>query len=388
VTWSIHGLKTGVDLLGSLEPSQILYDFDGPKIFAALAPNGRLLLAYQCDYNDTGIRLLVVPTSDAALTALRNGTLAVRDALSQPWAWLAEQSHSGEVTAVWEINVSDLPDSALPRPNVALLPEHAPLLTVHMQGEGLIPGRVPGSVVRRAVAGASDALKDLFEWVLAVAPSSGRPEERLRRLYDLPVKRLVFSSVEISFAEPPRVDHPDLFEEEKRAIGGVSDLLTSAVEWATSDRENAPSGDALTVALTALKRLAPPKHGSISEVTLSGRLLGASYLPRTLTRDTSARIRTALKSRQIETAPYMNTGIVREFDKDKLTAILRDPALAWEQRCSVPVHLYDDLFAAFEDNEMVTVLGRLHQSRGIVEVVSLERVTPPDDQSPEASSQD
>jgi hypothetical protein len=303
----------------------------------------------------------------------------MREALSQPWTWLVDQLHSGEVARARKIDLRELPTSALPRPGVLLLPTLRPMLSLRMVGAGLGPGNVPASVIRRAVEGATTALKVLAEWALQAPPSGGRPEDKLRRLYDLPTQRIAFASFEIAFAPPPPMKQTSFIKGEDEAIERMGALLQKGLDWASTPQEEAiPGSQESSVILEALINLAPPKHGVVTEVHLGGRLAGAMARPRVLTRASSDRVRRALRSIKADVRPVKEQGFVREFDKDKLTFILRDEEGGDIGKCSFPESLYDDALAAFDGEELVTVLGHESAARDIIDVLSIVRTPTPD----------
>jgi hypothetical protein len=379
MNWDVDGIDYPREFFGSLEPTDILYEFDGPRIFTTTTPRQDTFLAYQCAEAADRNRYIVVPSNAELVRELRSGLVSMREALSQPWTWLVDQFHSGEIAHARKIDLRELPASALPRPGVLLLPTLLPMLSLRMVGAGLGPGNVPASVIRRAVEGATTALKVLAEWALQATPSGGRPEDKLRRLYDLPTQRIAFASFEIAFAPPPPLKQTSFIKGEDEALERIGALLQEGLDWASAPQEEAiPSSQKSSVILEALINLAPPKHGVVTEVHLGGRLAGTMARPRVLTRASSDRVRRALRSIKTDVYPVKEQGLVREFDKDKLTFILRDESGGDIGKCSFPESLYDDALAAFDGEELVTVLGHESAARGIIDVLSIVRTPTPD----------
>jgi hypothetical protein len=125
---------------------------------------GDLLLAYQCAEGEAASRFLVVPADDHVVMALRRGATTLRAALSQPWAWVVEQPFGGGALHAWRVDVAALPEDALPRLGTRLSPEHEPIFSVRLVGDPLKDtSGVSASVVRRAVEGASQALKAVVD---------------------------------------------------------------------------------------------------------------------------------------------------------------------------------------------------------------------------------
>jgi hypothetical protein len=372
MSWNVSGIEYPTDFFGSFEPVDILYDFDGPRIFTTNKENFGIFLAYQCAEDADLSRYIVVPANNALVDALRAGHATMRDALHQPWMWLVDRRHSGEIARARKIDFHELPEGALPRPGVLLLPSLRPVLSIRMVGAGLGASNVPASVIRRAVEGATTALKFLVEWVLKAESTGGRPEDRLRRYYDLPVQRVAFASFEIAFAPPPQADQASFIKDEEEALNKIGELLQKGLEWASSSQEESLSNNQESfVILEALAKLIPPRHGVVTEVHLGGRLAGPITRPRVLTRASSERVRKALTSIRADVHPVKMEGFVREFDKDKRTFTLRDADGNHMGRCSVPEIIYDDALAAFDGEYLTTVLGHESKARGIIDVLSI-----------------
>lgn len=374
--WRVQGQQQSLDALGDLEPIEVLYDFEGPRIFTTKSSAGDLFLAYQCGEDEEFRRYLLVPASSWLVQEIREGAVAIRDALDQPWSWMVDISHDNGPTFAWRVDVKSLPQNVLPRPGTLLLPSMRPLLSVRMVGEGLSRDGVPASVIRRVVDGVSSSLKLLVEWVLQETHTTGRPEERLRRYYDLPAQRFAFNSFEVTFGPPPSPSQTTLLAGEEAALEHIGNLLGRGVAWAAGTTEaglpnELPSGEETRVLLEALLKLSPPKHGVVTEVHLQGKLVGGVHRPRILTRAATDKVRRRLETVRRDVRPVSQAGVIREFDKDKMTFTLRTPDGEHLSRCTFGEPLYDDALAAFDADEMVIVAGYESSSRGIVDVVSI-----------------
>lgn len=190
-----------------MAPLDILYEFDGPRIFSLRSRSGELLLAYLCDQVGNELVFLLAPTSQNAIHHLESGQMSVRDAIAQPWIWIIARDRHWSIVGCKSSSFDDLPEAVLPERGVPLLADHIPLLVTKQIGPFLVPGRIPVSVIRRAVDGAAGAIKALLEGTGFVG-GIGRPDERYRKLYDLPVQRIAFGSLEVSFALPSEETGP------------------------------------------------------------------------------------------------------------------------------------------------------------------------------------
>ncbi len=141
--WNIHGKAAPVDRVPSLEPVEVLYDFDGPRIYTTLDAEGELNLAFWSDGDQEHWRYVVVPTTPAIVAALRAGRVSVLDALNQPRCWVFDTDATGTVRACHRVDFESIPRDALPAAGTMLLPTHEPLARLAANGDAIdLEGRV------------------------------------------------------------------------------------------------------------------------------------------------------------------------------------------------------------------------------------------------------
>lgn len=104
------------------EPQEVLYEFDGPRIFTILDREQELNLAYWSDDAEDAWRYLIVPTSPSIIQALRTGVMTVYDSLDQPRCWICDVDHDGDVVDCQRVDFETVPRNALPDPRTLLLP--------------------------------------------------------------------------------------------------------------------------------------------------------------------------------------------------------------------------------------------------------------------------
>jgi hypothetical protein len=109
------------ELISNLDPKEVLFDYDGPRLFTARTARGDLLLVYWCGEADGRDRFLAVPANDDGIARLKASSVSLRESLDQPWAWLVERARTGEIVQVDSVNVGSLPESALPRTGTTLV---------------------------------------------------------------------------------------------------------------------------------------------------------------------------------------------------------------------------------------------------------------------------
>ena len=122
--WSVDGRTRDPGFFAGLVPEQVLYDFDGPRIFTSRTAEGGLVLACLCEQEGKLDRFVVAPANEREIEQLQSGSLPVRDALTRGWLWIVDRNHRGSVKAAWECSPSSLPNDVLPKPGTPLLPSH------------------------------------------------------------------------------------------------------------------------------------------------------------------------------------------------------------------------------------------------------------------------
>lgn len=365
--WTISSPKVSVSQFETVDISEVLYEFEGPKIFTTNGDGSLLRLWYECgeDFEAETLRYLVVPTSRAHIDQLKSGKKTVHDLLKQPWLWAVDLNHDFNAVSAWVLDgLDNIPLKAKPEPHATLYPEHMPLLSYRMVGVGLQEGTVPSSVVSRAVNAPTSAIKRLLEAVSS-GLSQGRPEEAFRRIYDLPAARFAYNSFEVSFSAP--IDVQLSFNESGRSsYEEVSKSLDQAFRWLnTQANEDEPD----TYVLEALKELTPPAHGQVERAELRGALIRGSR-PVSLTRSHRKLVTQALgRKRFFDQELIQSSGQVRELDKDNLSFMLRNrPGEAGELKCLFSEEQYDDIFDFFDGDTFVVVTGRLKKNKNILEI--------------------
>lgn len=384
--YSNVGEEVGIARFGELKPERVLYDFNGARIFTAQSGDGDCLLAYSCGETEDSDQYLVVPCSGAKIEELLRGSITLREVLGQPSAWIVNISTEGKVTRAARVAVGTLPEDALPRPNTYLYSALQPLFSVKLLGEDLIPGRVPASVVKSGIDHAYRALKVLVERALKASGAQGRPEERMRRHYDLPTQRLAFGSFEIAFGAP--LGHDDTVDsladtdgsQDEIVQGRVSRLIDVGAEWLRSGALTNWEGDRedFGAVLNALSSLAPPSKGIIQKVEVGGTLVSKGVTKLVLTRTETRSIKKALQSWPSAEETVVEKGFIRELDLDKQTFTLRsqpdggaDLLRGW-----VADELIDDVSAAFLQITLVRIVG-VRSGGDQVEVQRIEPMLSP-----------
>ena len=375
--WKIEGTAENPSRFENLEPEQVLYELDGPKIFT-VSLNGKLHLVYESciDRAARTVRFLVAPTSTLLLDDMTSGTRSVLEVLDQPWVWVVDQGFGGETISCHVLNdgLVSVPRGFKPEKDVMLWPHLMPLLAVRLIGPDLRRGNIPASVIKRAADAVPAALKKCFDRRHSDIPKQGRPDGSRRNFYDLPAQRFAFNSFEIAFHEglPSAQSQLNLTDD---AFGYEADgaELRRALEWAQGDTDSIPD----VVLAEAVEKLVPPMHGVVESVEVKGRML-QSMEPVVLSRSATRRVKRYLAEQRADERVLVGfEGIVDELDKGKSSFILRGTKDGEDSVFAFSEEFYDDILEAFNSGDRVAVSGKRTLARQPIEVIGFERIPAP-----------
>lgn len=375
--WKVTAQQFDVASFQGITQEEILYEFDGPRIFTARNAMGELLF-YLADEKDGVCRYIVAPTNASIIDLMKSGVRSVRDALNQPWVWFLDTQYDGKPVAAWKGTLADAPADALPLSGVMLWPHLEPIFVLRAIGEGLGEGTVPASVIRQVVDGATTALKKIAGQVFQAAGAQGRKANVIRQFYDLPMQGVAYNSFEIAFRLPDRKQLNLGADEAPEELGSEFDeigkQLEQALSWAINAKSEEDSEPLDINLLEALEKLVPPQTGIVKSVELRGRIFHAGHARYQLTRETSKRVRRALgKARVSQERITIVSGLVREFDKDDLSFTLRETDDSKDHVCRFPQEFFDDVLEVFNTDQRVTISGRENIKNGGIDVSLVSR---------------
>ncbi|WP_022652458.1 hypothetical protein [Aquaspirillum serpens] len=371
--WQINAPEFGIEPFVGVQLNEILYEFDGPRIFTATSLFGTLL--YFLAEEDDGIsRFIVVPTNAQIVERLKSGILSVWDALNQPWIWVVDISFNGIPQKSWRCTLADVPADVLPKSGVMLWSHLEPVFALRAIGEGLSEGNVPASVIRQVIDGATTALKKIASRVFEKGRPQGRKANFIRQFYDLPAQGFAYNSFEVAFKLPDlkQLKLPDggSADDLSEAFEEIGNQLQQAIEWALKTTlDSADTSEIDLELLEALEKLVPRQTGIVESVELRGRIFKNAHKRYPLTRESSKRVSNALRNaRSTQERICQISGLIPEVDKDNFTFTLRGTDDGSEHFCSFPPELIDEVLLAFNTDKRVTVSGRETLGNGNIEV--------------------
>ena len=111
--------------IGTLDPVEVLLEYDAPLAFTFRDVSGSLGLAYLSEPEPGGSTLyLLVPISDSLLSEIVQGLLPIRRAFNDR-VWVASVDESGQVTQLVCENASDLASRYLPSESLRIFSKSA-----------------------------------------------------------------------------------------------------------------------------------------------------------------------------------------------------------------------------------------------------------------------
>jgi len=110
-----------------IAPLEVLYEFDGPRIFSLSSRDGNSLLACLCDQAEGGLTFLLAPSSVRSIERLKSGQIGVREAIDQARIWLVSCDRQWKILGAKSASFDEFPDAVLPRESALLFPERIPL---------------------------------------------------------------------------------------------------------------------------------------------------------------------------------------------------------------------------------------------------------------------
>ena len=371
--WQINAPEFGIEPFVGVQLDEILYEFDGPRIFTATSLFGTLLY-FLAEEDDEVSRFIVVPTNAQIVERLKSGILSVWDALNQPWIWVVDISFNGIPQKSWRCTLADVPADVLPKSGVMLWSHLEPVFALRAIGEGLSEGNVPASVIRQVIDGATTALKKIASRVFEKGRPQGRKANFIRQFYDLPAQGFAYNSFEVAFKLPDlkQLKLPDggSADDLSEAFEEIGNQLQQAIEWALKTTlDSADTSEIDLELLEALEKLVPRQTGIVESVELRGRIFKNAHKRYPLTRESSKRVSNALRNaRSTQERICQISGLIPEVDKDNFTFTLRGTDDGSEHFCSFPPELIDEVLLAFNTDKRVTVSGRETLGNGNIEV--------------------
>lgn len=398
MTWVPQGSLIDAGRLGSLEPEEVLYEFEGePLTFVAHDLDGDPLLLHNVLAFNRTTRYVVSAIDSRILDDLKAGRIDILTALRQPRCWIGDVADDATVAALWRVEFSAIPANVLPRPGAMLNPDHDPLFRIRLLGSGVGPGKTSAADVRMAAQAAETGLRGLARIALDETKRVGQVPSDIRHYSDLPYLFSRAASYEIAFGRPtgqlPGIDD-DIFRE-------MASLLEKGLSALRSEEDVATvpglSDDQTAQLFDAIKALTPPLRGDVDRIELGGTLVNHVAGSRLLTRGDRSRSNQWLKATPKpprKEAPFRIAGVVEGADVGKLQFTLRQfkpGAVPGAEAVSEIVLEFDDrLFDAVSDawnsQDRVSVVGERVDGKYRAIDVEVASESPADAVSPEALS--
>lgn len=150
--WPIESQKIPECDFAKVVPMGVLAEFDGPLTFIFLDKNEKLMLAHLAALGVGVSRFLVSPTDGNTIRKLRSGDISIRRAIEKPGVmWVVDANADGSVIACWQQQANDLPDRAIPNPDI--------LLTAELE-KGIVPELRRAAVIEEEITALPALISD------------------------------------------------------------------------------------------------------------------------------------------------------------------------------------------------------------------------------------
>lgn len=368
--WDPGGTIIESDRLGSLEPREVLYEFEGePLTFVVDDPDGQPLLIHSLSVFERTSRYLASAVDRRILKDLKAGRVDLLTALRQPRSWIVDVAEDATVKSVWRVEFAAIPERTLPKPGAMLNPALDPLFRLRLIGPGVGPGKTSAGDVRMAAQAAESGLRGLARIALDKKKKAGRVPGDVRHYSDLPYQFSRAASFEIAFGKPR--ERPQCFDEE--VFSEMGSLLERGLKAVRANGDDRAPVEGLNAEQTlqlfeAVKALTPPTRGGIDRIEVGGSLVDDLAGSKVLTRDDRDRSIQRIKAchgASRREAPFRVLGVIEEADQGTYSFTLRqldpsDPPIVGpvsEVRFQFEDHLYDAVMDAFNSLERMVVFG-------------------------------
>jgi len=189
---------------GRVTPEDVLYFYDEPLIYVSTMGFFDAICS-KIDDNGTSNLVLICPTDNKTLAALKGGLISVRGALTAKNYWVADVDYDYVVRRAWTVPSNDLPEEYLPKKAYGLYPSFGRVpdtieqakafFSIKFSGSELHADQMPFQTFKDLVNSAFSATKSLMTPYLLNGYKS--PD-----VFNMPVAQPSFSSLAISVMKP------------------------------------------------------------------------------------------------------------------------------------------------------------------------------------------
>ncbi len=368
-----------------IAPIDILYEFEGPRVFTTIDKYGIQMLAVQSDESSHSRRFLVVDCSVERIQELKYGILTLYEALNQPRLNVVDVSAENFVVKSSVLSsLKDIPLNRKPVQGAMLYSELQPELSIRIISAEAIPGSISGSLL-------NDAFSRVKSGILVLAERAKQKistESKLWKELQNPVaQKFAFRSFEVSFrfGFPTDAAQSEIYSEIKSLfLKGVS-LLNSRYSGEADFVKNSvcivdSEEDAFAIC-AAFKEFAPSSKNQCSAIELSGTMI-SSDKELILTSADYKILRSYVNSRTKKVDEMVEfTGKIMECDRQAQSFELRNITNSGhinlkEIRCNFTISQEEAVLDAFNSGCEVVVSGVQKANSNSLEVSLVKLVYP------------
>jgi hypothetical protein len=369
---------------GSIQPSDVLYYYDGPILFSA-AVGLTDFLFYKVEELDGSDLFLITHTTDTIIEAVKKGALSLRGALTNPDYWILDVDAAMQVRRYWSVREEDLPSDFLPEAGLGLYPQNTPVadtieqassfFSVKFSGEGLTNKGMPFGIFKGLVDDAYEALKKIFPAPVVNAKSLGRN-------FDFDILQPRFSSLIIAIREPTvhveslkadvRKDldlqavQKGLQDSRREFFENMSEIVSEAQKGEI--KESFASQHFYT--LDQVSQILPTETNSIDRVEFRSE---AASITQALSIDDRLGVRMRAAHRMAEASEREMTGTVVEINAESATLVIKN-AHSRQTTCVFNREAFDKLSISVGSRLLISGEFRRRSRRDLIVVQGPVRV--------------
>lgn len=250
MTWSREDPVEPLSVRFRLEPTKVLYYFDGPQIFCSKFGfiDAVFMKIEDCDES---FLFLAATATNEIITLVEAGKLSVRGVFLQPHLWVIETDHNYSVIKCWATRKECISESMLPEPGVGLhlgaarvpdtVEQSKAYFSIAFRGASVSTGHMPFSALKSLVDNAYDATRRVLmpaelkgskaaTFDLLVEPTIGSLIISIERpIISLPnISRRLNSQISKEYLDAQMEAQRDTFFDAFSDFVGRSSLLESA----------------------------------------------------------------------------------------------------------------------------------------------------------------
>ncbi|MGU3386985.1 hypothetical protein ACLBYG_20915 [Methylobacterium sp. D53M] len=318
----------------SLDPTNVLYYFDGPQIFQSKFGFLDTIFVKSDEFEESDLWLASM-TDAQTIGLIEANRLSVRGAFLNDRCWIVQTDYDMNVERFWPCKIDEIPENMIPHPGVALtygaprvpdtVEQSTSLFSIGFKGKSLTKHGMPLSVFRGLVNSFGDIARNVLTPTDLASSRSAT--------FDLLIGEPKFRSLVVSVTDPilnigkiqqklssDKIGEEFIEEQIKEQGDAFFANLEGIVQQATMEKNARNISEGNRELVSNLRELIPSESTYIDSIEFSSSLYG-DFRNVYIDRDNGEKIHKAFFS---ET--YKNTtraGVIVEINDESHTFLLK-----------------------------------------------------------------